>query len=279
MLNTAIEQTTDTTGTGSYALVASANSLFRSYVQAIGSGASVWYRAELGSAWEEGWGVVTAGTPDTLTRNVTASSNGNGLVNWPSGTKRIFCTLLADGARFGAAGQLPTSAGTANAQTITHAPPCRVLRPGMVLRFIAGGTNTGAATLNVDGLGALPMQRANGAALTGGEVVTGAVVEAVVNAAGNALLLPNIANAATARAATETPLIPTAARWFRQFYGSGANVVLPNSAAETFAWILLERNTSTNALTAIDTGVNVGGTSIKPGATGFSNDALLWRIA
>jgi hypothetical protein len=47
-----------------------------------------------------------------------------------------------------------TSAGTANAQTLTYTVAPIAYVAGDTYSFIAGATNTGAATINVNGLGA-----------------------------------------------------------------------------------------------------------------------------
>lgn len=97
MLYDRVEQTTITTGTGALSLIAPTDASRRSFVQAAGSGARVWYCIETidGTQYEYGWGIVTAGTPDVMTRNPVLSSNSNALVNFPSGTKRVFCALPA----------------------------------------------------------------------------------------------------------------------------------------------------------------------------------------
>lgn len=67
-----------------------------------------------------------------------------------------------------------TSGGSANVQTLTYgtAPSAYVSGDGYV--FKAGFTNSGAATLNVNGLGAKAVQSL-GAALVGSEIVSGRV--------------------------------------------------------------------------------------------------------
>ncbi|RVT97890.1 hypothetical protein EOD42_08860 [Rhodovarius crocodyli] len=176
MLQNAIEQTTTTVGTGTYDLTDPTDPLRISFVTGIGSGGEAWYRCESDAAWEEGWGTVTAGTPDTLTRNVVRSSNANAAVNWVSGAKRIYCTALADAARFGIVGAVPSAGGTANAQAIVHKPPLLVLRPGMTGAHTVTTTNTGAVTLAIDGLGAQPLRRANGSEFGLGELIAGQTI-------------------------------------------------------------------------------------------------------
>lgn len=62
-----------------------------------------------------------------------------------------------------------TSGGSSNAQTITHTVAHTALGNGDLFAFIAGFTNTGATTLNIDGLGASAIQ-IGGSALIGGEI-------------------------------------------------------------------------------------------------------------
>ncbi|WP_298374415.1 SPRY domain-containing protein [Azospirillum sp.] len=72
------------------------------------------------------------------------------------------------GARWGG-----TSSGSANAQTLTPSPALLGLTGNPSFEFVAGVTNTGAMSLNVSGTGAVSLRKADGAALTGGEVVAG----------------------------------------------------------------------------------------------------------
>lgn len=73
----------------------------------------------------------------------------------------------------------PTSGGSANAQTLAipnvSGPPL-----GVVFRFIPQFTNSGAATLNINGTGAKPVRKPSPAgpvALIGGELVAGQIAE------------------------------------------------------------------------------------------------------
>ena len=70
-----------------------------------------------------------------------------------------------------------TSGGSANTQTLTYSTaPTAYAR--QTFSFIAGFTNTGATTLNVNSVGALNVFMDN-AALTGGEIVAGSIVQVV----------------------------------------------------------------------------------------------------
>ncbi len=200
----------------------------------VGSGNAAWYRAELGSAWEEGWGLATAGSPEVLTRNVVRSSNGNALVNWVAGAKRIYGCLLSDALRFGAAGQVPTAAGTANARTLAFAPPCRVLRPGMVFRFVNGAAaNAGAVTLAVDGLPATPIRRGT-AELAAGDLAAGALITALFDGVNFRLASVEYPDAGTARAALGLGAFTEATR--------EAPLPIPHNTVTTITWQAAARN-------------------------------------
>ncbi|WP_256675388.1 hypothetical protein [Pseudomonas sp. GXM4] len=66
--------------------------------------------------------------------------------------------------------QYALGAGSANAITATYAPAITSLADGMVLKFKALSTNTGAATFNPNGLGAKAIVGGAHAALQGGEI-------------------------------------------------------------------------------------------------------------
>lgn len=86
-----VRESTSTTGTSTYSLLG-ATAGYRTFATAAGSGFLIYYCCTDGTNWEVGYGTVTAGTPDTLTRTVISSSNANAAVNWSSGSKTIFGT-------------------------------------------------------------------------------------------------------------------------------------------------------------------------------------------
>lgn len=85
------------------------------------------------------------------------------------------------------------SGGAANAYTLTNTPAmtaATALRAGQIYGMFVTATNTTAATLNVDGLGAFPIRLSdNTTALVAGDLVTGQAIVLMVNQAGNAFLL------------------------------------------------------------------------------------------
>jgi len=96
--------------------------------------------------------------------------------------------------------------GTANTYAIALIPAPAALTPGMTVGIDAiVASNTGASTLNVNGLGALPIQSAGGVALQGGELVAtyGAVLR--LNHGGTAwILLQTTGGSLPVKAATQT---------------------------------------------------------------------------
>lgn len=68
-----------------------------------------------------------------------------------------------------------TVGGSANAITLTNSTPVTAYANGNGYSFVATSTNTGATTLNVDGLGAVSVVKGSSlSALSGGEIVKGA---------------------------------------------------------------------------------------------------------
>lgn len=88
-----------------------------------------------------------------------------------------------------------TSAGTANAQTLTYTIAPTAYVRGDTYSFLAGATNTGAATLNVNTLGAKAITKNGAQALTGGEIAAGVAVMVVYDGTRFQLIGGNVANA------------------------------------------------------------------------------------
>jgi hypothetical protein len=71
------------------------------------------------------------------------------------------------------AGEYVTSGGSANAQTFTIDAQITEYVEGMLIPFKAGYTNTGAATGNVNAIGAKDIKHTDGSALSAGDIVSG----------------------------------------------------------------------------------------------------------
>lgn len=106
-------------------------------------------------------------------------------------------------------GGVNTTGGTGNAQTLTATSGFAAYTDGLLVGFVAGNSNTAAATLNVNAVGAKSIY-ANGAVLTGGEIAAGglyiAAYDPALNAAAGGWHLVNPkAVALTAGAVVNTP--------------------------------------------------------------------------
>ncbi|SCB41733.1 hypothetical protein GA0061102_10354 [Rhizobium miluonense] len=76
-----------------------------------------------------------------------------------------------------------TAGGTANALTATLTPAPAAVVVGFALDILISTTNTGAATLNLNGLGAKPIVTANGNVLSAGDLSAGRMVTLVYDGA------------------------------------------------------------------------------------------------
>lgn len=85
--------------------------------------------------------------------------------------------------------KLNTVAGTADVITANLTPTLAAYVTSMVVYFTPAGTNTGAATLNIDGLGAKSIKKSTGVALDAGDLV--ATVIAVCMYDGTNFVLQN----------------------------------------------------------------------------------------
>ena len=70
-----------------------------------------------------------------------------------------------------------TVGGTGDAITITPSPAMSAYAAGMRYTFVAAASNTGAATINVSGLGAKDLKKQFNVALSAADIVTGQLVD------------------------------------------------------------------------------------------------------
>jgi hypothetical protein len=178
-------ETTTTTGTGVITL-AGAQQGFVSFATA-GNGAKVLYQINDGDTtglvqnWEIGIGTVTTGTPNTLTRStVLKSSNNNSPVNFGSGVKNIIgsiagLTLATRDENLNFVEGFGIGGGTANAHTVTVPVTPLGYSDGMEINYFATVANTGAMTINVNGLG-VKSAKLSGADVPAGYIGVGSLV-------------------------------------------------------------------------------------------------------
>lgn len=140
-----VEETSTTTGTGDYSLTPSSDVSKQTFVAGIGDTHQCFYCATDGTDYEIGYGTVTDGTPDTLTRTkVRQSSNSDNAVSWAAGTRTIFCTIPAHMAIGGMPGTIIES-GVTSAPFGYVALGSDLLRTDYPELFDAIGTGYGAS--------------------------------------------------------------------------------------------------------------------------------------
>jgi hypothetical protein len=89
-----VQETTTTTGTGTYTL-AGAKDGFQSFA-AVGDGNTCYYAITDGTDWETGIGTFTLSGTTLARTTIIESSNSDAAVNWGAGSKDIFVTAPAD---------------------------------------------------------------------------------------------------------------------------------------------------------------------------------------
>ncbi len=88
-----VEETTVTTGTGTYDLAGAAAG-FQGFVAGIGDTKECFYCVTDDIDFEVGKGTIADAAPDTLSRDtILESSNADAAVNWSAGIKKIFCVV------------------------------------------------------------------------------------------------------------------------------------------------------------------------------------------
>jgi hypothetical protein len=131
-------------------------------------------------------------TPASNTQIATIDIAENCL---PGGINNALRQLMADVRAFANdVGGKAVSAGT-DTVTLATATGYTAYADGTILAFIVGGTNTGAATLNVDGVGAKAIRKGADVAVAAGDLVAGmaaiVIYDASANTAAGAWMLVN----------------------------------------------------------------------------------------
>lgn len=123
---------------------------------------------------------------DVQTWSTTAGSNNSASPNGfpenmaPSGVNDSAREVMAAIAKYRAdTDGVNSSTGSANAYVLAASRTITAYAQGDRFCFKANFTNTGAATLNVDAVGAQSIKRIDGTALQAGDILSGAVVDVV----------------------------------------------------------------------------------------------------
>lgn len=184
MLADRVLETSTTTGTGPIELDGAASIggvQMRTFVAGVGDGNPCRYMIENsdGTEYEKGFGTVSAGSPDQISRDVVlGGSDGPGvLVDFSAGQKRVYVIPDGDAIRFGV-GELPTAGGSANARTIAYKPACTALRAGLEFWFINGAADNTSTTptVQVDSNAAKTVVRGDGSAVQAGDLKASALI-------------------------------------------------------------------------------------------------------
>jgi hypothetical protein len=85
-----VQETSTTTGTGTLTL-AGAVTGYQAFSSAFVTGQTVYYVVTDGTNWEVGVGTYTTSSTTLSRDRVLSSSNSGTLVNFPSGTKNVWC--------------------------------------------------------------------------------------------------------------------------------------------------------------------------------------------
>lgn len=143
------------------------------------------------SVYSVGRRVQAIGTGYTINGTITSSaytSLTTVVVQWDSGAldntvSNVAVGLLQNSLNFLQSGSssYAQDTGTANALVASLSPAPAALSSGMSIRVHVATDNTGASTLNLNGLGALPINGLAGAALQGGELKAGAVASFILS--------------------------------------------------------------------------------------------------
>lgn len=125
--------------------------------------------AKDGSYLEKDWANDKEGFFQSLL--ASAGIAPNGLVD-KVGSSQYFSSIM----KILKVSNYAVASGPVNAYTATYASEIAALTDGMILRFRAPSTNTGSATFNPNGLGALPIVALGGGALSAGAITAGGQV-------------------------------------------------------------------------------------------------------
>lgn len=132
----------------------------------------------------------------TAANNNSAAPNGAPEGWAPSAvndTIRELMKAVVDEATNGAAKVLASVAGT-NTITASATPDITAYSAGMTLSFTPANTNTAAATINIDSLGALDILRYGGESLQAGDLVAGTPAYLILDSGADDFILLNPQN-------------------------------------------------------------------------------------
>jgi len=226
---------------------------------------------------------LTADLASGLTNCITKDGQSTPTANIPMGNNKITGlangTLASDAATLGqvqsTAAKLITIAG-ADTITGTMSPTLTAYAAGQLFYFVAAGANTGAVTLNVDGLGSRAVTRDGSSALAAGDINSGEMVVVIydgtrfqmINAAnsfGNTTINGTLTVTGKSNLAeVSTPSINASVAAVTTLTAAGASVTSANigTAVVTTLTATGASVTSANVGTAVVTNLTATGASV-----------------
>lgn len=88
--------------------------------------------------------------------------------------------------------------GVVNAYTLSFAAPFTAYADGIVIYWVPSNTNTGASTINVNGLGVVSIINQNGSALTAGQLIANQIAVVMYKGTGFQLISSGLASSSSA---------------------------------------------------------------------------------
>jgi len=226
---------------------------------------------------------LTADLASGLTNCITKDGQSTPTANIPMGNNKITGlangTLASDAANLGqvqsTAAKLITISG-ADTITGTMSPTLTAYAAGQLFYFVAAGANTGAVTLNVDGLGSRAVTRDGSSALAAGDINSGEMVVVIydgtrfqmINAAnsfGNTTINGTLTVTGKSNLAeVSTPSINASVAAVTTLTAAGASVTSANigTAVVTTLTATGASVTSANVGTAVVTNLTATGASV-----------------
>lgn len=235
------ETSNNAAGTGgAFDLGGAVDSTFQTFVSGVGSGNDTIYCAIDASNWEVGKGVVSSGSPDTLSRTtIIDSSNGGSAVDWGGSDKLIFCTFAAS----------ESLVASNNLSDVASSSTALSNLGGL---GASGGTVTGTLTIGTGGA----LSVASGASsFTSAKTLT--VTAGDITASGGNVEVDRTGDAATARMRIYADATNVAR--YELFGGGTLRSYYQLDTAQDVLLVGKESDGTTNAAyIKLDTGTNVG---------------------
>lgn len=135
------------------------------------------------TTWQDGSKAVSHANPIVLDSEGKKLAFADGCYKFRIDSSADATLYTLDNLRFGlyngGASYAGATTGSVSAYVATLSPTLLTLTNGVTISFKANHTNTTAATLNVSGLGATTLNKANDTAFAAGEIVSGSIYTAI----------------------------------------------------------------------------------------------------